>query len=76
MTRSKPVTYTKPFGKGGHHTDKILVEAVDGMVIEHPSDSIRGADYGRKHHTGNPERLAREIGEDLTAAGWTVKDQP
>lgn len=65
--------YTLPFGKG--HTSEILVEAVKGMVIEHPSDTVRGSDYGRKHPTDNPERLAREIGEDLEAAGWTRADK-
>lgn len=61
------VTYTKTVGSFAWG---VTVEALDGMVIEHPFDSSRGGGYGRKHPTGNPEGLAREIGADLEAAGY------
>jgi hypothetical protein len=61
-------TYTRTFGTV---TYGVTVEALKDKVLEHPFDSARGGGYGRKTPADNPERLAREIGEDLTEAGWT-----
>jgi hypothetical protein len=61
-------TYTKPFGRG--HTSEIIVESVKGMVIEHPSDTVRGGGYGRKHPARFPALKAWSIGRDLRRAGY------
>lgn len=60
-------TYTK---KMGPVTVGRTISAVKGAVMDHPFDSSTGGGYGRKTPAEDPERLAREMGEDLLAAGW------
>jgi hypothetical protein len=64
-------TYTKTFGS---FTRGVTVEALADVVMEHPFDSSRGGGYGRKTPAADPQVLAREIGEDLLADGWTLQD--
>lgn len=63
-------TYSRPIGQNGH-TQTVTVERLPGLVIEHPSDTIRGGDYGRKYPTRRPRTVARQIGRQLKAQGWT-----
>jgi hypothetical protein len=64
-------TYVKTTGKW---TSGVTVEALASVVMEHPFNSSTGGGYGRKTASSDPVRLAREIGEDLVADGWTEQD--